>query len=82
MSKNMEKAAESLINNIVETVTDTIQHPTSKTEELNRTSARVKRLFGRQKTIHRIFGGGQCMPHCIHNPSVNFQGYISLPRQE
>ncbi|KAG6526790.1 reticulon-like protein B8 [Zingiber officinale] len=59
MSKNMENVAENLIHNIVETVTDTIQHQTSNPEEQNRTSARVKKLFGRQKTIHRIFGGGQ-----------------------
>ncbi|XP_074574340.1 reticulon-like protein B8 [Curcuma longa] len=59
MSKNMmENAAENLISNIVETVSDAIQHQTSKPEQ-NRTSARVKRLFGRQETIHRIFGGGQ-----------------------
>lgn len=76
MSEKMENAAENLINNIVETVSNAIQHQKSNPEEQNKTSVRAKRLFGRQNTIHKIFGGGQCMPHRIHNLFVNFWGKI------
>ncbi|XP_074574846.1 reticulon-like protein B8 [Curcuma longa] len=59
MSENMENAAENLISNIVETVSNVIQHQKSYPEEQNQTSVLAKRLFGRQNTIHKIFGGGQ-----------------------
>ncbi|KAG6493887.1 hypothetical protein ZIOFF_048890 [Zingiber officinale] len=63
ISENMENAAE----NIVARVSNAIQHQKPNPEEQNKTSVLAKKLFGRQNTFHKIFGGGQCMSHDIHN---------------
>ncbi|RRT38172.1 hypothetical protein BHM03_00036808 [Ensete ventricosum] len=55
----MEHAAGNVLNNIMETIADSVQQHKPEFEEQNTASARVRRLFGRQKTIHKILGGGQ-----------------------
>ncbi|XP_065022218.1 reticulon-like protein B8 isoform X2 [Musa acuminata AAA Group] len=55
----MEHAAGNILNNIMETIADGVQQHNPEIEEQNTASARVRKLFGRQKTIHKILGGGQ-----------------------
>ncbi|KAG6490749.1 hypothetical protein ZIOFF_052059 [Zingiber officinale] len=45
----------------VERVSNAIQHQKPNSEEQNKTSVLAKKLFGRQNTFHKIFGGGQCI---------------------
>lgn len=66
----MEHAAGNILNNIMETIADGVQQHNPEIEEQNTASARVRKLFGRQKTIHKILGGGQCMP--LFNPFSYF----------
>lgn len=57
-------SAENLMNNIMETLGDGLskQKPGSffGEEKSNSASAQIKRLFGRQKPVHHILGGGKC----------------------
>ncbi|WOL15346.1 hypothetical protein Cni_G24127 [Canna indica] len=59
MAENMEHKAEKILNNIMETIADTVQPQNSNCEQQNTVSAKARRLFGRQQTIHHILGGGQ-----------------------
>lgn len=60
MAENSGLRTENILNNIIETIADTVQHHKSEPDKQETTSAQRKRLFGRQKTIHSILGGGQC----------------------
>lgn len=55
---------ESLLNNIVETITDGVSKKKSvsflQEDEKSAVGAQFSRLFGRQKPIHNILGGGKC----------------------
>lgn len=57
-------SAENLMNNIMETLGDGLskQKPGSffGEEKSNSASAQINRLFGRQKPVHHILGGGKC----------------------
>jgi len=55
--------AENILGNIVETIADNVQHKKSVSffeEDSSSVSARFNRLFGRQKPVHHILGGGKC----------------------
>ena len=56
--------AESLLNNIVETLSDSVPKQKSvsffEEEKSNSVSAQFNRLFGRQKPVHNLLGGGKC----------------------
>ena len=56
--------AEKFINNLVETFADTVPKKKSVSffeEENKSVTSRFNRLFGRQKPIHHLLGGGKCM---------------------
>lgn len=72
MHEHSEHVAENILNNIVETITDSIQKTKSGkfSEEENTVSAQMNRLFGRQKSMHSLFGGGKCKWICLGRYSV------------
>ncbi|KAJ4828925.1 Reticulon-like protein B8 [Turnera subulata] len=54
--------AENLLNNFVESVADSVQKQKSVSffeEDRNSVTSRFNRLFGRQKPIHHLLGGGK-----------------------
>lgn len=54
--------AESLFNSLVETISE--KQKTSsffEEEKSNTVSSQFNRLFGRQRPVHNILGGGKCM---------------------
>nr|CAD1841481.1 unnamed protein product [Ananas comosus var. bracteatus] len=61
MSEHSENAAENIINNIMESIADKIPRQKSVTfsEEENTVTAQMNKLFGRQKSVHKILGGGK-----------------------
>ncbi|KAJ8753403.1 hypothetical protein K2173_019802 [Erythroxylum novogranatense] len=60
-----KNAAENLINNLVETVADSIQNVSKQKsvsffeEEKSSATSSFNRLFGRQKPVHHLLGGGK-----------------------
>ena len=60
----MSEKAENLLNNIVETLAESGSKQKAVSffgEETSETvSSQFKRLFGRQKPVHHILGGGKC----------------------
>jgi len=70
--------AENLLNNIIETLAEGVhqQKTTSSMEEerSKSVSSHFTRLFGRQKPVHTLLGGGKCKISLIylflfHSPS-------------
>jgi len=61
MSEKM--TAENLLNTLVETIAAEKQKSGSFFEEdkSSSVSSQFNRLFGRQKPVHHILGGGKCM---------------------
>ncbi|MQM20840.1 hypothetical protein Taro_053868 [Colocasia esculenta] len=61
MPEHSENVAENILNNIMETFSDSVPKQKSVRffEDENTVSARMNRLFGRQKSLHVIFGGGK-----------------------
>ncbi|KAJ3707155.1 hypothetical protein LUZ61_010860 [Rhynchospora tenuis] len=61
MSDKSENAAENLVNNIIETVSDAVSK--QKTVRFNTgeesLSGQVNKLLGRQKSVHHVLGGGK-----------------------
>lgn len=59
--------AENLLNNLVDTFVDK-QKPVSFFEEdkSNSVSSQINRLFGRQKPVHHLLGGGKCMVFIVN----------------
>lgn len=80
MSEHSENAAENIINNIMETIADKIPRQKSVrfSEEENTVTAQMNKLFGRQKSVHKILGGGKRISFLIpcFLPSYNFVGQI------
>ncbi|KVH95786.1 Reticulon [Cynara cardunculus var. scolymus] len=60
---------ENLINNIMDTLSDKHQKQNSGSffgeEKSHTVTAQFNKLFGRQKPIHHILGGGKCRVHLI-----------------
>lgn len=58
--------AEALLNNIVESIADGLSKQKSgsffEEEKSSLVNAQLNRLFGRQKPVHHILGGGRCRP--------------------
>lgn len=56
--------AENILDNLVETISDSVskQKSVSFFEEgaSSSVTARFNRLFGRQKPVHHLLGGGKC----------------------
>ena len=56
--------AEALLNNLVETLADNVSKQKSvsffEEEKSSSVSDQFNRLFGRQKPVHHILGGGKC----------------------
>jgi hypothetical protein len=65
--ERIESATENIINAIVDTLSDKVPRQKSfklfeeKSSNSNSVSAQMNKVFGRQKTIHQILGGGKCM---------------------
>uniref|UniRef100_A0A1D1Z5C5 Reticulon-like protein n=2 Tax=Anthurium amnicola TaxID=1678845 RepID=A0A1D1Z5C5_9ARAE len=61
MPDHSEHTAENILNSIMETFADSVPKQKSVRffEDENTVSARMNRLFGRQKSVHTIFGGGK-----------------------
>uniref|UniRef100_A0A2P2KE61 Reticulon-like protein n=1 Tax=Rhizophora mucronata TaxID=61149 RepID=A0A2P2KE61_RHIMU len=53
--------AESFMSNLVETLADSVQKQKSESfeEEISSVGARFNRLFGRQRPVHHVLGGGK-----------------------
>lgn len=53
-----------MLDNLVETISDSVQKPKSvsffEEETSSSVTARFNRLFGRQKPVHHLLGGGKC----------------------
>lgn len=67
MPEHSEHTAEKILNNIMETLADSVPKQKSVRffEEENTVSSRMNRLFGRQKSVHMILGGGmECLQMC------------------
>jgi hypothetical protein len=62
-------SAENLLNNVMETLADSIPKSSPSTffesNEKPSVSVTFNRLFGRQRPVHRILGGGQCMYEAV-----------------
>lgn len=65
--------AENFLNNLVETLAENVPKQKSVSlfeEETNSVTSRFNRLFGRQKPVHHILGGGKCrilsLSLCMH----------------
>lgn len=64
--------AEDLLNNIVESIADGLSKQKSlskqtsgsffEQEKSSSVNSQLNRLFGRQKPVHHILGGGKCRP--------------------
>lgn len=55
-------AAENLLSDLVETITEKKKSASFFEEENSSSvSSQFKRLFGREKPVHHILGGGKCM---------------------
>lgn len=61
MSEHGEHIAENLLNNIMETFHDSKQKSVKFFDEGSSVSTQMNKLFGRQKSIHNILGGGKRM---------------------
>lgn len=58
MPEHKDHKAEDILNNILETIADTV--PKKKFfDEGSSASTQMNRLFGRQKSVYKVFGGGQ-----------------------
>lgn len=57
-------AAENLLNNLVETIAESSGKHKSvsffEEEKSDSVTSQFKRLFGRQKPVHHLLGGGKC----------------------
>jgi type IV secretory pathway VirB4 component len=64
--ERIESATENIINAIVGTLFDKVPRQKSfklfeeKSSTSHSVSAQMNKVFGRQKTIHQILGGGKC----------------------
>lgn len=56
--------AENILDNLVETISDKVQKQKAvsffEEETSSSVTARFNRLFGRQKPVHHLLGGGKC----------------------
>ena len=56
--------AENILDNIVETLADNVSKQKSVSffgeEKSNPVTSQLNRLFGRQKPLHNLLGGGKC----------------------
>ncbi|XP_078428757.1 reticulon family protein isoform X2 [Wolffia australiana] len=61
MLEHSESAAENILNNSVESINETMHRQKSGkfSEDQGSMSAQMNRLFGRQKSVHSLFGGGK-----------------------
>ncbi|KAJ0963260.1 hypothetical protein J5N97_028382 [Dioscorea zingiberensis] len=61
MPEHLEHTAENLLNNIMESLADSVPKQKSVRffEEDNSVSSKMNKLFGRQKSVHHILGGGK-----------------------
>jgi len=61
MPEHGEHLAENLLNNIMETIADNVpkQKPARFFDEGSSVSTQMNKLFGRQKSVHHILGGGK-----------------------
>lgn len=61
-------SAEDLVNNIMEKLSDgASKHKSvsfSEEQKLGSVSSQLNRLFGRQKPVHHLLGGGKCKWLC------------------
>lgn len=61
MPEQIENAAENILNNIVDSISETLHKQKSGkfSEEQSKVSDQVNKLFGRQNSVHSLFGGGK-----------------------
>ncbi|XP_072958541.1 reticulon-like protein B8 isoform X2 [Typha angustifolia] len=61
MPEHADNAAEKVFDNIMEAIADSIpkKKEASSSDEQDTVSAQMNRLFGRQKSVHKILGGGK-----------------------
>ncbi|KAJ3670027.1 hypothetical protein LUZ60_010351 [Juncus effusus] len=63
MSEKSEKTAENIMSNIIESVAEAVSNSNNKSVRFNMDenpiSDQMNKLFGRQKTIHNVLGGGK-----------------------
>ncbi|KAJ6797088.1 reticulon-like protein B8 [Iris pallida] len=58
MPEHKDHKAEDILNNILGTIADTVPKR-NFFDEGSSASTQMNRLFGRQKSVHKVFGGGQ-----------------------
>lgn len=66
-----EGMAESLMHNIMDTISDNVsKHKKvsfSEEDDSSSVSCKLNKLFGREKPVHHILGGGKCKTF-LHTP--------------
>ncbi|KAG1368432.1 Reticulon-like protein B8 [Cocos nucifera] len=64
MSEHLENKVENIFNSIVESIADSVpkQKSVRFSEGQNAVTTQMNKLFGRQKSVHNILGGGKCEP--------------------
>lgn len=69
--------AENLLCNVVDTLADSVpkQKPMTFFEEQRSMSSQMNRLFGRQKPLHKLLGGGKCECFCYSIFSTCMRGF-------
>lgn len=69
MSDKSENAAESLVNNIIEHVSDAVskQKTVRFSTDNDSVSDQVNNLLGGKKSVHHVLGGGKCKRFSVHN---------------
>ncbi|XP_010904667.1 reticulon-like protein B8 [Elaeis guineensis] len=61
MSEHLENKVENVLNSIVESIADNVSKQKSVrfSEQQNAVTTQMNKLFGRQKSVHNILGGGK-----------------------
>jgi hypothetical protein len=79
MSESSESATEKIMSSIMDTIADNLPKLKSGHFDSGSVSDKVKnKLFGRQKTLHGVLGGGKCMWSAYWYCVLKFAWWASL----
>lgn len=69
--------AESLVHNVMDTISDSVSKHKKVSFFDDESSSSVKKLFGRDKPVHHILGGGKCKKTFVAQ-SLEFASILQL----
>jgi hypothetical protein len=66
MPEHSENAAENMVSGIMDAIADKLPKQKSvRFSEEGSISSQAKKLFGGDKSVHHILGGGKCLNHTL-----------------